>query len=463
MDKNTSTNVVKLKQKPFKAKIMKGSYLRYKPRIKDYFINDTKHTGYCIRVCVNGAKTYCVNRRIGGVGTPRRIKIGDCETWDEKEAREVAKKYIVLMDEGVHPVEEKKKKAHEEFVSGITFQDLFEDYLQIRDLKESTKVDFRNKMNHASHLMNTQVKKISDGDILKIWKKLRDESKYVTAEGFLVVIKAILNWAVKRKYLEDNPAEIVRATVGSPKKKDQIKNHISFLNLKSFLENFITLSEKDFKHSEFLFPVLEKNERLISSNMRDWILFMLVTGTRVTESSTLKWQDVDLDGYTMFFPETKSGRVFKIPMTNLIWHMMKWRKQNQINEYVFSTKFNNGTHVNDCRKPLIKISKHAKLDQPLTPHALRRTFGTLADEAGLSMEEIGSLMNHATRSVTENYVVRRLSATRNSLDEIEEIINSQSDGLLGLIKTIWYGGDERWFSGFSPPLEHRKLEDQYYY
>ena len=138
MDKNTSTNVVKFKQKPIAAKIMKGTYLRYQPRIKDYFVNDTKITGYCIRICANGAKTYCVNRRIGGVGTPRRIKIGDCETWDDKEAREVAKKYIVLMDEGVHPVEEKKKKAHEEFVSGITFKDLFEEYLQIRDLREST-------------------------------------------------------------------------------------------------------------------------------------------------------------------------------------------------------------------------------------------------------------------------------------------------------------------------------------
>ena len=463
MDKNTSTNVVKFKQKPIAAKIMKGTYLRYQPRIKDYFVNDTKITGYCIRICANGAKTYCVNRRIGGVGTPRRIKIGDCETWDEKEAREVAKKYIVLMDEGVHPVEEKKKKAHEEFVSGITFKDLFEEYLQIRDLRESTKVDFRNKMKHASHLMNTQIKKISDRDILHVWKKLRSEDKKVTAEGFLVVIKAILNWAVKRKLLENNPAEIVRATVGSPKRREQIKNHISIFNLHEFMNQFVILSERDFENPEITFPKLETNERLISSNMRDWILFMLVTGTRSTESSTLKWKDVDLEGYTMFFPETKSGRVFKIPMTNLIWHMMKWRKENKINEYVFGTKFNNGTHVNDCRKPLLKISRYANLDEPLTPHALRRTFGTLADEAGMSMEEIGSLMNHSTRSVTENYVVRRLSATRNSLDEIEHIINKQSDGLVGLIKNIWYGGDERWFGGFSPPLEHHKLEDNYYY
>ena len=223
------------------------------------------------------------------------------------------------------------------------------------------------------------------------------------------------------------------------------------------------LSERDFENHEITFPKLKKNERVISSNMRDWILFMLVTGTRATESSTLKWKDIVFETRTMLFPETKSGRVFKIPMTNLIWHMMKWRKENKINEYVFGTKFNNGTHVNDCRKPLLKISKYTNLNVPLTPHALRRTFGTLADEAGMSMEEIGSLMNHSTRSVTENYVVRRLSATRNSLDEIEHIINQQSDSFVGLIKAIWYGGDKRWFTGFPPPLEHLKPERQYYY
>ena len=60
-------------------------------------------------------------------------------------------------------------------------------------------------------------------------------------------------------------------------------------------------------------------------SMRDLIVFLLVTGKRLTESMTLKWSDVDFKLGTITLERTKSGKVDVIPMTKFLYIMLKYR------------------------------------------------------------------------------------------------------------------------------------------
>jgi integrase len=61
---------------------------------------------------------------------------------------------------------------------------------------------------------------------------------------------------------------------------------------------------------------------------RDLILFLLYTGFRRREATTLRWESVDLDRGVIRLEEatTKSKRVLELPMSDLVSDLLKRRR-----------------------------------------------------------------------------------------------------------------------------------------
>ena len=136
--------------------------------------------------------------------------------------------------------------------------------------------------------------------------------------------------------------------------------------------------------------------------------FILFTGFRKTEALTLCWRDVHPDH--IHLPMTKNGRAFDLPIGaghhEILAHLRELRR-----EWVFpSPKATTGHLANPMR-----------IDW--SPHAHRRTYATVAGEAGVLEEIVGRLLNHTPQTVTgARYVKPSLDALRPAMTTITEEI-----------------------------------------
>lgn len=137
---------------------------------------------------------------------------------------------------------------------------------------------------------------------------------------------------------------------------------------------------------------------------------LLFTGLRKTEALTLEWKNVH-EGH-IHLPITKNGRSFDLPILQL-HHEILAPLQGLSRQWVFPSPKAPSGHVEGPER--IQWSLHAH----------RRTFATIAMEAGVLEEIVGRLLNHTPLSITgQRYVKPSLDALRPSLaavcDELHE-------------------------------------------
>ena len=130
--------------------------------------------------------------------------------------------------------------------------------------------------------------------------------------------------------------------------------------------------------------------------------FLLFTGLRKTEALTLEWKNIHEDH--IHIPMTKNGRSFDLPILQL-HHEILAPLRGLSRQWVFpSPKSTTGYLTNPE-----KIT--------WTFHAHRRTFATVAMEAGVLEEIVGRLLNHTPLSITgQRYARPSLDALRPSME-----------------------------------------------
>ncbi len=130
--------------------------------------------------------------------------------------------------------------------------------------------------------------------------------------------------------------------------------------------------------------------------------FLLFTGLRKTEVLTLQWSSIQEDH--IHLPMTKNGRSFDLPILQLHHEILAPLRP-------FSRKW-----VFPSPKSVIgHITKPERLKY--NPHMHRRTFATVAMEAGVLEEIVGRLLNHTPLSITgQRYTRPSLNALRPSME-----------------------------------------------
>lgn len=130
----------------------------------------------------------------------------------------------------------------------------------------------------------------------------------------------------------------------------------------------------------------------------------LFTGFRKTEVFTLKWSQIGDD--RIHLPMTKNGRPFDLPIGE-VHHAILEPLRRLGPKWVFPARRSLSGH----------LSNPAAI--PWTPHAHRRTFATVAMEAGVLEEVVGRLLNHTPISITgSRYMKPSLDALRPHMEQI---------------------------------------------
>ena len=465
------TNIKKLRQPSISVHLRADTHKKYQPREKIYQVFDKNLPTYHLRIFPSGKKTYAIRKRLMGVGQKVYVTIGSVNEYTEKEAREIAIEIIHLINKGINPNEEKERLKVEAKKSKTTYGDLAEEYFVNQSLKPNTIQNHKDIVKSLG-IWDKFIGDITQQEIYQAVLDSRKDEKETKAKMITKYMNSIFEYAVNSDVIEENVVKKVKAKFKF-KSAQQKENHIPITELDNFLTTLNNLSPFDFKNPTTQFqdydipsytfqPERIENEKLLSKTMRDYILYLLVTGSRKTEASLLKWKDIDFEKGTITYPDTKGNRPFTFPMTFLTYNMMKWRKDivKSKDNWVFPNAYDTGRLI-ETKATLIKLSRLSGLER-LTNHDLRRTFVTYSRELGMDLADSGMLVNHSGKNITQGYDKTSMDRKRSLLEEINQYINDNSKQSLGAFIVHWYGGDSRHFDPTNIGLEEENIDPEYY-
>lgn len=334
---------------------------------------DNSIKGFGVRL-TSGSKTFILDRKFNGRTV--RMSIGRFPDWSVHDARDRARELIVMMDKGIDPRQEIKKKVEE----GVTLAILFEQFIAERPLKERTQADYRRYLNfYFSNWKDRAITRIDGEMISKRYKEIAASSSGpAQASSAMRFLRAVLNFA-RATYgttiLPENPVATLtakRAWIRDNARTDHLKNH----EIKSFVEALRALP---------------------NSVMGAYLEFVLLTGARRSEAAKLRWCDVDFKSRSVIFRQTKNHTDRTVPITprlnELLNNMLEWRLGN----YVFSSvdKDDKPSHIVEPRKAL-RIANQAA-GSLVTVHGLRRTFATILESLDCPAYPLKSLLGHSMK------------------------------------------------------------------
>ena len=126
----------------------------------------------------------------------------------------------------------------------------------------------------------------------------------------------------------------------------------------------------------------------------------MLTGARLSEVLTLKWDYVDFEGQQLRLPDSKTGQK-SVYLNAPALEVLASIPRLEDNPYVICGK-KPGAHLVNLQKPWRRVRKAAGLDD-VRIHDLRHSFASIAAGGGMSLPVIGALLGHTQPQTTQRY------------------------------------------------------------
>jgi integrase len=398
------------------------------PRDKQFTIWCGELKGFGIFVQPSGSRTYFVDYR-NRDGVRKRMTIGRHGKITAEQARKLAIATLGETVKGRDPAEERLQQRQ-----ALTVKELCDRYLAAADKglilgkgdrpkKASSLYVDRGRVNrHIVPLLgNSRVQGLKPADINKfiedvatgksatIEKTSKKRGKSIvrgglgTAARTVGLLGGILTYAVGQGIIERNPAHGIRKPADGVKKRrlsdDEYRLLGQILQEKAADEQFKTTVQI--------------------------IRYLALTACRRGEAIHLNGSEVDVDASCLRLVDSKEGasvRPVGLPVLDLLAPLVADESQG----FVFK-----GTVEG---KPLIgfpKLWKKLFKDTALagvTPHVLRHSFSSIANDLGFTEATIGALMGHSRGTVTGRYI-----------HTVDSLLVMAADTIAGYIQGLLHG------------------------
>ena len=166
-------------------------------------------------------------------------------------------------------------------------------------------------------------------------------------------------------------------------------------------------------------------ERLIDTKdlqLRVYAMLSLSTMARVTAISSIRWDQIDLEGKIIKGVLEKEGKIVDLYFSDEVKYLLKQlklqREEKKRNDYgwLFYSGRNKDkpVHAGTLNEWCKRIG--AMIGVPtLHPHDFRHSGATLLRNAGMNLEDVSVLLNHESTDVTKKYYIKEDAARISSL------------------------------------------------
>ncbi len=359
-------------------------------------------------------------------------------------ARDKAMAALVRLQSGIDPASEKK-------IVGQTIAELCDEYIQkhanVNKKASSAHEDAVNIKNHVKPLLGTKlVKDIAPTDIErfktdvqqgktapkdpKAVQMAQKGGKPVTggkgvANRCLALLSKMFNlselWGYRPQ--NSNPVRGVAKYKENLKERylseDELKRLWAYLDK---MEEDGILVGNDGNSTDNAIEAEDEKARYAMYSVACFRLLIL-TGARVSEIQTLKWEMVDLAGRRLNLPDSKTGKK-TIQLSDTAVAILQALPRVKDNPYVIVGR-KAGTHLHNLRKPWVAICKASNL-QGVRIHDLRHSFASFAAAQGQPLLVIGKLLGHKNPATTQRYV----HLTERHLGEANQTVNDKIGSII---------------------------------
>jgi integrase len=357
-------------------KINKRTVDQLSPGERDQVVWDGEVRGFGIRCRRSGAKHYVLKMRVGG--RQRWLTIGrHGSPWTPGTARREALQLLGLKAARRDPASERdhQKGAITVAALGARFLD---EYVP-QHCKARTAYEYRRAVelfiNRA--LGRHRISDVQRADVSRFHHDLRDRP--YQANRALGVLSKMMNVAEEWGLRPDgsNPCRHV-------KKYREVRR-----------ERYLSREEL-----QRLGAVLADEQSVESPFAIAAVGLLVLTGARLSEILTLRWDYVDLENEVLRLPDSKTGAKL-IYLNAAAINLVRTMPRMAGNPYVIAGK-KSGARLINLQKPWRRIRAEANLDD-VRIHDLRHSFASVAAGTGMSLPMIGRLLGHSQPVTTARY------------------------------------------------------------
>jgi integrase len=349
------------------------------PGEKEILIWDDEMPRFALRVRTSGVKTYIIQYR-NEHGRTRKMTVGTHGVLTPDEARSQARLLLAKVERGEDPAEDKQAGRQAPTFSEVA-ERYMEEHANVKKKARSIKEDRR--LLDKVILPVFGPRKLGDitrADISKFHYSLRG-TPYQANRALSLLSKAFNlceKWGLRKD--GTNPCRHVE------KYKEQKK------------ERYLTPDELS-RLGAVLSDTEASKEELPQAI--EAIRLLILTGARLSEILTLKWDYVDLDRGEMALPDSKTGKK-TVQLAGPAIEVLENISRCVGNPYViFGEKA--GQHLIGLPHIWMRIREKAGLPG-VRIHDLRHSFASSAAQAGMSLPFIGALLGHRELATTNRYV-----------------------------------------------------------
>lgn len=366
-------------------------------RTSEYFIWDDDIPGLGLRVLPSGRKGYIVQYRAGR--RSRRMSLGASTVLTCEQARTRAITIIAAAKNGEDPAAERDagRKA-------ITVKELSErfdrEHISLR-VKPSTAKEYRRNLERfiLPALGRLTVMDITRADVAKFHHDLRHIP--YQANRCLEVISKMFSlaelWGLRpdgsnpRKHIKKYPEE----------KRER------FLSAAELRRVGEVLREMEVEGIELPSAILA-------------VRLLILTGCRLNEIMTLKWENVDIADNVLRLPDSKTGaKIVHVGQPAI--ERLKAAEQITDNPWVI-TGILEGKRLSDLQPFWQRVRARAGL-KDVRIHDLRHTFASTAVAAGQGLPMIGKLLGHTQVQTTARYAHLAAEPVKTAADFVADTLH----------------------------------------
>ena len=359
------------------ARLTKRVVDQIAPGDKETMHWDDELRGFGVRVWPSGRKVYMVMSRVKG--RLRRITIGTHGAVTAEKARGRAHELLSEAKNGRDPAKEFDQARKAPTMRGLG-ERFLKEHVALR-CKPTTQAEYKRSVELFINpkLGTRKVTDIERKDIAE----LHHEFQHIPyqANRTLGVLSKMFNLAEVWGLRPDgsNPCRHVKKYTEQKRER--------FLNTPEITELGRALYEVEQDGSETKAAV-------------NAIRLLMLTGCRLSEIITLKWEHVDLKARELRLPVSKTGAKV-VPFGKTAAAVLKAIEKVDDNPYVITGK-NPGSHLTDLQHPWRRIRSKANLNG-VRIHDLRHSYASGALALGEGLPMIGKLLGHTQVQTTARY------------------------------------------------------------